>query len=203
MNSGLARYIHGWSIKSQNGWVGRDLKAHSVPSPCHGQGHFPLAQSFQCGYKHFQGCDTGLTSSLCSQPARSDRLWSCGLEGAGGMWLRGTRVVLTAGSSSRLPPAAGAAAPQVPPPGLGGRGARAEGPHCGAGLAPEQREMGRGLQSPFFPWLLSSRTWGQPLLLFLSVWCAPVPIIRDFPPGLLTTSPPGTQTPALCGSSMA
>lgn len=87
-----------------------------------------------------------------AQPAacsRSDRLWSCGLEGARGMWLRGTRVVLTAGSSSRLPPAAGAAAPQVPPPGLGGRGARAEGPHCGAGLAPEQREMGRGLQSPF------------------------------------------------------
>uniref|UniRef100_A0A672UYG8 Tripartite motif containing 65 n=1 Tax=Strigops habroptila TaxID=2489341 RepID=A0A672UYG8_STRHB len=23
-------------------WVGRDLKAHSVPTPCHGQGHLPL-----------------------------------------------------------------------------------------------------------------------------------------------------------------
>uniref|UniRef100_A0A672UYG3 Tripartite motif containing 65 n=1 Tax=Strigops habroptila TaxID=2489341 RepID=A0A672UYG3_STRHB len=25
-------------------WVGRDLKAHSVPTPCHGQGHLPLEQ---------------------------------------------------------------------------------------------------------------------------------------------------------------
>ena len=28
--------------ESWNSWVGRDLKAHPVPTPCHGQGHLPL-----------------------------------------------------------------------------------------------------------------------------------------------------------------
>jgi len=28
-------------------WVGRDLKAHLIPTPCHGQGHLPLDQVAQ------------------------------------------------------------------------------------------------------------------------------------------------------------
>jgi len=28
-------------------WVGRDLKDHLVPTPCHGQGHFSLDQVAQ------------------------------------------------------------------------------------------------------------------------------------------------------------
>ena len=39
--------------------VGRDLKAHPVPSPCSGQGHLPLDQAaqgpIQSGLEHIQG----------------------------------------------------------------------------------------------------------------------------------------------------
>jgi len=41
--------------------VGRDLKDHLVPTPCHEQGHLPLDQvaqsSIQPGLEHFQGGD--------------------------------------------------------------------------------------------------------------------------------------------------
>ena len=42
-------------------WVGRDLKDHLVPTPCHGQGHLPPDQVAQSpskpGLEHFQGGD--------------------------------------------------------------------------------------------------------------------------------------------------
>jgi len=50
-------------------WVGRDLKDHLVPSPCHGQGHLPLAHaaqsSIQPGLEHCQG---GGSHSFSRQP---------------------------------------------------------------------------------------------------------------------------------------
>jgi len=40
-------------------WVGRDLKDHPVPTPCHGQEYHPLDQvaegPIQPGLEHFQG----------------------------------------------------------------------------------------------------------------------------------------------------
>ncbi|EOA93912.1 hypothetical protein Anapl_14400, partial [Anas platyrhynchos] len=43
-------------------WVGRDLKDHPVPAPCHGQGHLPPAQAAQSpiqrGLEHLQGWGT-------------------------------------------------------------------------------------------------------------------------------------------------
>ncbi|EOA97032.1 hypothetical protein Anapl_17450, partial [Anas platyrhynchos] len=50
-------------------WVGRDLKDHPVPPPCHGLGHLPLdqvAQSpIQPGLEHLQGWGT---HSFSGQP---------------------------------------------------------------------------------------------------------------------------------------
>lgn len=45
-------------IESQNGLVGRDLKAHPVPPPAQGQGHLPLSRGapgpVRPGFGHFQ-----------------------------------------------------------------------------------------------------------------------------------------------------
>ena len=50
-------------------WVGKDLKDHLVPPPCHGQGHLPLAQVAQSpvqpGLEPFQG---GGSHSFSGQP---------------------------------------------------------------------------------------------------------------------------------------
>jgi len=55
-------------------WVRRDLKDHLVPTPCHGQGHFPLdqvAQSLiQPSLEHFQGVDIhSFSGKLVAVPA--------------------------------------------------------------------------------------------------------------------------------------
>jgi len=50
-------------------WVGRDLKSHLVPIPCHEQGHLPpeqVAQSpIQPGLEH---CRAGGSHSFSGQP---------------------------------------------------------------------------------------------------------------------------------------
>ena len=55
-------------------WAGRDLKAHPVPTPCHGQGHLPLEQvapspCVQPGLEHCQGWGSHSFSgkSLCQR----------------------------------------------------------------------------------------------------------------------------------------
>jgi len=50
-------------------WVGRDLRTHTVPSPCCGQDFHPPAQDaqapIQLGLEHLQGSDI---HSLSGQP---------------------------------------------------------------------------------------------------------------------------------------
>ena len=50
------------SSNSKMVWVGRDLRAHPVPTPCHGQGCHPAAQTAQGhnqpGLEHLQGWGT-------------------------------------------------------------------------------------------------------------------------------------------------
>ena len=52
-------------------WVGRDLKDHLVPTPCHGQRHLPLDQGAQSpiqpGLEHCQGWGT---HSCSGQPVQ-------------------------------------------------------------------------------------------------------------------------------------
>jgi len=50
--------------------IGRDLKDHLIPTPCHEQGHLPLHQvaqsSIQPGLEHFQGGPaTASLGNLC------------------------------------------------------------------------------------------------------------------------------------------
>ncbi|XP_039554548.1 uncharacterized protein LOC120497316 isoform X3 [Passer montanus] len=58
-------------------WVGRDLKDHLIPTPCHGQGHLPLSQaapspSVQPGLGHCQGCRAAPASPGRQSSAREE-----------------------------------------------------------------------------------------------------------------------------------
>ena len=59
----LKCHRNNFALSHRKVWVGRDLKGHLIPAPCHRQGHLPpdqVAQSpIQPGLKHLQGWTTG------------------------------------------------------------------------------------------------------------------------------------------------